>query len=61
MPQFAEMTTEQALDYVHKHKRDWFRDSDGGDVSREWDCLISCIESGTIKPEQLPDYGFYYE
>ncbi len=27
------------------------------DGIRDWDCLIACIESGTITEDQLPEYG----
>lgn len=54
---FNNMTKEEAIEYSYKHQKDY--DHDVG--QREFDCLIACLESGHIKPNELPDYGMDYE
>lgn len=61
-PNFEKMTVEEAVDYCYDHKNEFVTDSgDVDDGIRQFDCLISILESGTIKPSQLPEYGMEYE
>lgn len=58
---FNTMTVDEAITYCYDHKNDYVKDSD--DVSEgmeQFECLISCLESGHIKPSELPDYGMEY-
>ena len=58
------MTVEQAIEYCYKHEDQYVRDPGAGSVSeaqRRFDCLISCLETGAIKPEELADYGMDYK
>ena len=54
---FNNMTLEEAINYSYKHQNEYVHDVG----QREFDCLISCLESGHIKPDTLPDYGMDYE
>jgi len=55
------MTKEEAINYCYNHRDEYIRDSENIDQGiRQFDCLIACLESGTITPEQLPDYGMEY-
>ena len=59
IPDFNKMSTNEAIAYCYRHKNDFLKDfGDGG--QRSFDCLISIIESGNIKPSELPDYGMDY-
>jgi hypothetical protein len=61
MTNFKTMTIEEAIDYCYEHKNDYIKDCD--DVSEgmeQFECLISCLESGHINPTELPDYGMKY-
>jgi hypothetical protein len=61
MTNFKTMTIEEAVTYCYEHKNDYIKDC--GDVSEgmeEFECLISCLESGDINPTELPDYGMKY-
>lgn len=56
------MTKEEALEYCYKHRDQYIRDADSiNEGIRQFDCLISILEDGTIKPEQLPEYGMEYD
>jgi hypothetical protein len=57
------MTKEEALAYCHKHADEFKRDcyAAGENGERQFACLIDCLESGHIKPEQLADYGMTYD
>lgn len=52
---------EEAIDYCYKNKDKFIKDCESVSKGiREFDCLISCLEEGTIKPEELADYGMNY-
>ena len=59
---FEEMTKEEALKYCYKHanefKADAYECDENGEI--QFDCLIEILESGTIEPKELPDYGMDY-
>jgi len=58
MPDFKNMTKEEALDYCYLHKDDYIHGFDSiYEGNRQFDCLVSILESGTISPADLPDYG----
>lgn len=56
------MTKEEAIDYCYLHEKEFLSDAYamGDDGRRQFDCLITCLESGTIKPEELAAYGMKY-
>ena len=56
------MTKEEAIAYCHAHRNEFLSDAYamGEDGQRQYDCLVSCIESGHIKPDELSDYGMEY-
>lgn len=54
---FDTMTVDEAIAYCYKHQKEY----DGDVGRREFDCLIEILESGTIKPCQLSEYGIDYE
>ena len=60
---FEQMTVEEALRYCYQHENEYKADaySSGEDGCRQFDCLIEILESGTIQPKELPDYGMNYE
>lgn len=55
---FDNMLRGEAINYCYEHKDEYIRGfysiSEG---IRQFDCLISILESGTIEPKDLPDYG----
>ena len=59
---FEKMTKEEALEYCYNHanefKADMYKCGENGE--RQFDCLIAILESGTIEPKELPDYGMDY-
>lgn len=56
------MSVEEALDYCYKNKEEYIRGFDKISVGvRQFECLIEILESGTIKPKDLPDYGMSEE
>jgi hypothetical protein len=60
------MTKEEALEYCYKHRGEFVNSfsndgSRGEDGNRQFDCLIECIESGTIEPHELSDYGMDFD
>lgn len=59
---FEKMTKEEALDYCYKNENNFKADAYklGVNGGRAFDCLIQIIESGTIEPKELPDYGMNY-
>jgi hypothetical protein len=60
---FEAMTKEEAVKYCYKHRNQFISDlyAAGEDGNEQFDCLISILESGTIKPSELPDYGMDYK
>lgn len=56
------MTKEEAIAYCHKHRNEFLSDAYamGEDGQQQYDCLVACLESGTIKPDELADYGMSY-
>lgn len=56
------MNKEDALDYCHQHKSKFKSEAyaEKEDGTEQYDCLISCLESGEIQPNQLSDYGMSY-
>ena len=54
---FANMTLNEAIEYCYKHQKQFVFDTD----QRNFDCLISILESETITPSELPSYGMDYE
>jgi hypothetical protein len=58
---FSSMTKEEAIKYCYTNKDNYIRDFDSiSQGIRQFDCLIAIIESGTINPSELPDYGMEY-
>jgi len=57
-----QMTREEAITYCYTHRDEYLRDAYEmkEDGQRQFDCLISCLESGHIKPDELADYGMEY-
>lgn len=57
------MTIEETLDYCYNHENEYKRDmyDCGQDGEEQFDCLISLVEDGTVKFEQLADYGMDYK
>ena len=57
------MTREEAIKYCHAHRNEYLRDAYAmrEDGQRQFDCLVSCLESGHIKPDELADYGMEYD
>ena len=60
---FDSMSKEEALSYCYKHRNQYISDlyAAGEDGVEQFDCLIGILESGTIKPSELPEYGMDYE
>jgi hypothetical protein len=60
---FKTMTKEQALEYCYKHENKYKAGAfeDGEDGVRQFECLIGILESGTIQPSELPEYGMDFE
>lgn len=56
------MTKQEAIDYCYKHENQFKSDaySCGDDGNEQFNCLIVCLESGSINPEELADYGMDY-
>lgn len=61
-PNFSSMTAQQAVDYCYKYRKEFLRDAyaSGEDGVQQFECLIVIIESGTVKPSELPSYGMDY-
>jgi len=56
------MTREEAIKYCYENEDNYIRGAESCAAGRrEFDCLIGCLESGHIKPEDLADYGMDYE
>ena len=53
---FKEMTKSEALEYCYKHENE-FKSKNG---VRQFDCLIEILDSGTIEPKQIVDYGMEF-
>ena len=61
MPDFASMSIDDAIAYCHANKSQYVADSgDYDDGIRQFCCLIAILESGTITPSELPQYGMCY-
>lgn len=61
MPNFKEMTIEEAVDYCYEHQDKYVREYDTvSEGMEQFECLIVILESGTIAPEELPVYGMKY-
>lgn len=56
---FLTMTKDEAIKYCYQHEHDYIAEMEscGENGRRQFDCLIEILESGTIQPENLPDYG----
>lgn len=56
------MTKEEAIDYCYKHKNSFLSDmyACGEDGIEQFECLVSCLESGDIKPDDIANYGMSY-
>jgi len=55
------MNKEEAIAYCYRHKDQYIRDADSIDEGiRQFDCLVSILESDTISPDQLAEYGMDY-
>lgn len=56
------MNKEEALEYCYKHEKEYKSDlyACGEDGDEMFACLITILESGTITPDQLKDYGMDY-
>lgn len=56
---FDEMSKEEAIDYCYKYEKRFKAEmyADGEDGDRQFSCLITCLEGGTITPSELPEYG----
>jgi hypothetical protein len=57
------MTKEEAIVYCYAHKDEYMRDCYDAHENgqRLFDCLVDCLESGHIKPEELVAYGMEYD
>lgn len=57
------MSKEEAIEYCYKHENAFKRDcyDAGEDGVEQFECLISCLELGDIKPNELADYGMKYQ
>lgn len=56
------MTIEEAVEYCYEHESEFKRDcfDAGEDGDEQFECLISCLKSGHIRPNELADYGMEY-
>lgn len=56
------MTKQEAIDYCYEHEKQFKSDAyeSGVNGDEQFDCLIVCLESGSIKPDELIDYGMDY-
>ena len=57
------MIKEEAIEYCYKYKNEFLSDAYGAgeDGIEQLECLVSCLESGHIKPSELAEYGMKYE
>lgn len=57
------MNKNEALEYCYKNRNKFISDAFkmNEDGNRQFDCLVSLIEDGTISPEELKDYGMEYD
>lgn len=61
-PDFEKMTIKEAVEYCYENRDEFIIDFGSVDEGlRQFDCLISILEDGTIKPSQLHEYGMEYE
>jgi hypothetical protein len=52
------MTKSEALDYCYDHRDEFIRGFDSVDEGiDQFNCLITILESGTIDPDEIFDYG----
>ena len=55
------MTKEDAIKYCYEHKDEFIKDYECvSDGIRQFDCLIEIVESGTIPPSEIANYGMDY-
>ena len=56
------MTKEEAIRYCHQHRDAYVAEliTAGEDGVEQFECLVGCIAYGSIKPEELEDYGMDY-
>ena len=56
------MTKQEAIDYCYLHENEYKADAyaSGDDGYEQFECLISYLKSGDIKPEELVYYGMDY-
>ena len=57
---FEKMTVSEAIKYCYDHREEFIRELEIDEGIRQFDCLITILESGTIQPSELPDYGMDY-
>ena len=57
------MTKKEAIEYCQKYRNQFIADAfkEGEDGVEQYECLIVCLESGHIKPEELSEYGMKYD
>lgn len=62
MADFKSMTQGEAIDYCYKHANEYKAEmyECGENGERQFDCLISILEDGTITPSDLPEYGMNF-
>lgn len=59
--EYKKMTPDELSEEVWIFKSKYIKSlSDEDEVEEIWDCLLSSVESGHIKYDDLPDYGFDY-
>ena len=55
------MKVTEALEYCYKYRDEFIRDFDSIDEGIEqFDGLIVLLDSGTIKPDEIADYGMEF-
>jgi hypothetical protein len=61
MINFQTMTLEEAINYCYEHQDQYVREYDTvSEGMRQFECLITILEDGTITPAELPTYGMEY-
>ena len=52
------MTLKEAIEYCYKNQDEYIRGFDSiAEGVRQFECLITILESETIQPSELPNYG----
>ena len=55
------MTKEEAIKYCWENRDEYIRDAESVDEGRkQFDCLVDCLDSGHIRPDELEEYGMDY-